>query len=114
MELKRRVIRGVAIVDASGEIDMNSSPKLRSECQKMFKQKDPKVLLNFTAVEYIDSSCIATLIECMEEMEKYKGRMAIFGTQRATRVAFEIARMDKIFKFYDTEGEALKAIGAAD
>jgi len=60
MQIDKSSESGVTTLKLTGEIDLHGSPALRAELQKCASEKAPVLLVDFTGVEYIDSSGLAT------------------------------------------------------
>jgi anti-anti-sigma factor len=93
----------------SGEIDLHASPELRTILQRCAKTRTPCLLMDFSAVEYIDSSGLATLIEYVRESGDFGGRLAIFGLQKKVRTIFDLVRLNELFVITGTAEEAALA-----
>jgi len=98
------------VLDLSGEVDLQSSPKLRELLQSKAKVKCPKLLINLEKVAYIDSSGLATLIEYFQTSRPYKGSLALCNLTPRVKNVFEIARLDQIFAIHPGEAEAVAAL----
>ena len=85
-----------------GEIDMNTSMRLRKEFLKLHHFQPKVLFVNLERVSYIDSSGLATLIECMQEMEKYGGTLKLIISQPHILDVFKLARLDTVFQIYPT------------
>jgi anti-anti-sigma factor len=96
----------------TGEVDLHNSPGVREKLLEAAERKVALVLVDLTGVHYIDSSGLATLVECLQHLSSYGGKLALVGATKTTRDVFAIARLDKIFTFYDDEKEALAHIPA--
>lgn len=108
MQEKCKVVGDVTICYLSGEININTSPDLRKAFDELTAKKAPKVVLDLTAVNYIDSSGLATLIEVLRRMKKYEGRLRLCGLSEKIRSLFEITKLTKLFEMFGTEREALQ------
>jgi anti-sigma B factor antagonist len=91
----------------SGEIDLHASPALRAELHRCAESQTPCLLLDFTAVDYIDSSGLATLIEYVREAAPFGGKLALFGLQKKVRTIFDLVRLNELFVISGTADEAL-------
>jgi len=96
-------------IEIAGEVDMHSSPGVREKLLEAAGREVPLVVVNLAGVEYIDSSGLATLVECLQHMAVYGGKLALVGARKPTLDVFAIARLDKVFNFYASEEEALRA-----
>lgn len=97
----------VTTLTLAGEIDLHASPALRAELQVCAKARVPVLLLDFTAVEYIDSSGLATLIEYLREAGPHGGKIALFGLQPKVRTIFDLVRLGELFSITETRDQAL-------
>lgn len=99
----------VSVVHLSGEVDLNVSPTLRTELQDLAATKAPLIVIEMSNVPYIDSSGVATLVECLQRVSRYKGSLRLCNLTNRARGVFEISRLDTVFSIYGTQEEALSA-----
>jgi anti-sigma B factor antagonist len=95
------------ILALEGEIDLHRSPQVKELLEPLVAQKVPRILLDFSAVTYIDSSGLATIIETLQRIQSYGGKFAMFGLRDSVRSIFEIARLDQIFRIFPDEAAAV-------
>ena len=112
MEISERTEQGIPIVAITGDIDLESSPKLRDFLKPKAVQKTPKLLLDFAGVNYIDSSGLATLIEYFQSVQSYGGKMALASLSPRVKNVFEIVRLEQIFSLHPDVPSALTAFNA--
>jgi anti-sigma B factor antagonist len=93
-------------VEITGEVDMHNSPAVREKLLEAAERKVPLVMVDLSRVDYIDSSGLATLVECLQHLSRYGGKLALVGANSSTRDVFTIARLDRVFRFCETEAEA--------
>ena len=114
MKLAVRQTSRATIIDVSGDVDLESSPDLRSTLLNLMKRGSPPgVLVNLTQVPYIDSSGIATLVEGLKLSLEAKIPYGLFGLGKSPRSVLELARLHKVFQIFETEQEALEKLGGA-
>ena len=93
----------------AGEIDLHNSPDLRGALLSILSQAQPKKLvLNLSAVPYMDSSAIAVFVESLQKLRKVGGKMYLTNLQPRVKGLLEIARLDTIFVLCADEAEAMK------
>jgi anti-sigma B factor antagonist len=109
MEIVSRQVGQAVKVEIAGEVDMHNSPAVRTELLAAAGRRPPLILVDLSRVEYIDSSGLATLVECLQHAAVYGGKLALVGARRATMDVFAISRLDRVFSFYASEDEALAA-----
>lgn len=112
MQIQKTEVEGTTTLHLSGEVDLHASPVLRTELQKCVRSKTPALLLDFCAVDYIDSSGLATLIEYVRESASFQGKLAIFGLQKKVRTIFDLVRLNELFLISGTAEEAATALAA--
>lgn len=98
MEVTQAEGDGRSEVKVSGDLDMQSSPELRKVLADLVRKKAPRIIINLEAVPYIDSSGLATLVECMQGTNRYKGRLQLIGVNKNIWPVFELARLHKVFE----------------
>jgi anti-sigma B factor antagonist len=94
------------VVDVKGDVDLGTSPDLRRELFSLLG-KTLKVALNLREVRYIDSSGIATLIEVLKNAQGLQMEFVLFGLSPAVHDAFRLTHVNRIFRVFDTEEQAL-------
>ena len=112
MQARALLEDGLHILQLSGEIDLHQSPVLRSLLSEHAAAERPALLLDFTAVEYIDSSGLATLVEYVQKSSRFGGKLALGGVSERVRTVFDLVRLDEIFPVHASLAEARAALGA--
>lgn len=107
MEVTRRDVDDAVILDVDGDVDVRSSPTLRKELLALTDEKKARILVNLSGVPYIDSSGIATLVECMQRVRPFNGVFRIFGVNPRIKDVFTMAKLNRIFSMCESEKEAL-------
>lgn len=96
-----------AILALEGEVDLHRSPEVKQTLEPLIAKKVPRILVDFSAVTYIDSSGLATMIETLQRVQSYGGKFAMFGLRESVKAVFEIARLDQIFRLFSDEAAAV-------
>ena len=103
-----RIEKGTTIVDVVGQIDLGSSPALRKTLLESLNGTK-SVAINLSAVRYIDSSGIASLVEVLREARNSEKRLVLFGVTGAVLQVLQLTRLTGIFEICETEEQALNA-----
>ncbi|MBI2901318.1 MAG: STAS domain-containing protein [Planctomycetes bacterium] len=102
MDTRSKTVRlGSKIVHVSGEVDMNSAPKLREKLRKTFDQKPVTVVLRLADVPYMDSAGVAVLVEVLQWAKKEKILFVLAEPSAAVRAVIEMARLSRFFVITD-------------
>jgi anti-sigma B factor antagonist len=94
------------VIALEGEIDLHESPHVRESIVPLINQKLPQIFIDLTGVSYIDSSGLAVLIDAMQRVQSYGGKLALFGIQESVQNIFEIARLDQVFRIFPNRAAA--------
>jgi anti-sigma B factor antagonist len=86
------------LIKLEGEIDLHRSPDVRRELQAAIAEKPAKVIVDLSKVAYIDSSGLAVLLEGMQGVESYGGKLYLAAVQGTLRPIFEISKLDEVFR----------------
>lgn len=110
MDIKEKKSGEIAVYYINGEIDITSSPEVRKMFDKLTKDKVSKIVLNLEKVNYIDSSGLATLVEGLQRMRSYGGKMRLTNLSPKVKSLFEITKLEKLFEIYPEEAQAVEGL----
>ena len=99
---------GVSVVYITGDMDINSSPAIKKECEKIIATNKSNILINFQDMQYIDSSGLATIVSFFKIIKVNGGKLMLCSLSEKVMKLFIITRLDKLFTIIDTEEQALK------
>jgi len=90
-----------SVVRLSGDIDMHASPTARRAILQCIRDDRP-VIVDLSAVSYIDSSGIATLVEGLQAAKAKRLEFGLFGASPAALRVLKLARLESVFTFHPT------------
>lgn len=100
--------QGKIVIALEGDIDLENAGEVRKALLANLKQKKD-LLIDLSAVSYINSSGIASLVEGLQVARKQKNELSLVSVSpRALRV-LELARLDKVFSIHADVAAALAA-----
>ena len=105
MNIKHDQQKDFHIIEVDGEININTSIKLRKAFGDTIAKETKKVLIDLNAVDYIDSSGLATLVELMQILNERNAKMFLVGISKKVLGVIEITKLDKYFSIYATREE---------
>ncbi len=106
MTISVRECGDACVVDIGGDVDLGTSPDLRKTLFELIPEKT-RVALNLQAIRYIDSSGIATLIETLKNAQRLQREFVLFGLSPAVQDVFRLTHVNRIFRIFETEEEAV-------
>lgn len=106
-----RVEGDATIVSPAGDIDLNGAPAFKSQLRTIQSALKPggRLVIDLSAVPYMDSSGLATIIESMQAARRQSFKLILCGLTPRVRAIFEIAKLHTVFTIKGTLAEALAA-----
>ena len=108
LEIHLEDISGGVVVRPVGEIDLSCASLLRQHLSQVQARKPGRLVIDLSAVPYMDSSGVATLVEAMQVARRNGSKLVLAALLDKVRSIFEIARLDMVFKIVDTVEQAVK------
>lgn len=87
------------VVRLSGDVDLHSSPRAREAILDCLKHKMP-LLVELSAVSYMDSSGVASLVEGYQTARKKGLEFALVAVAPSAMNVLKLARLDKVFPIH--------------
>jgi anti-sigma B factor antagonist len=85
----------------------------RELVQLVEEQNRKKLLLNFSAVEFLSSETLGELIKLEKKVKQHTGKLMLTNIKPEIYEVFAITRLNKLFDIRDDEAQALAAFAAA-
>ena len=99
--------RGVAVIDLDGEINAFSEQELNAAYAEATAPQPTSVLLNFSAVDYINSTGIALIVGVLAQARKANVSVITFGLSAHYDEVFKITRLSDFMTICPDEKSAL-------
>ncbi len=96
------------LLAVDGQVDMHTSPELRAKLRECLERKATPVVVDLTKVAFIDSSGLATMIEALQAVGKYGGRLRLCGLAPAVKNLFKLSNLISIFDIRETREDAVR------
>lgn len=102
-----RRLGDVVAIDLVGEIDAQADEELNRGYAEAGATDAPTVLLNFTDVEYINSTGIALIVGLLAQARKQHQNVRACGLSEHYKEIFEITRLVDFVSIFEDEASAL-------
>ena len=89
-----------AVILVEGEVDLSWSQQLRKAVLDALASHT-EVAVNLSAVEYIDSSGIAALVEGFQHARGTKKTFGLLQISKPVMSVLKLARLDRVFVLWD-------------
>jgi len=100
----------VVVVKLAGHLDSHTAPPAATKMLAALEQSAAGVILDLGALDFISSAGISALIDTQKKAKAAGKQVALIHTHPSTYKIFKIAALDKVFKFYEEEADALQAL----
>lgn len=94
--------KGKEVLFLKGTIDLKNSPELRTLLKGKVGARTLSLVIHFGAVDYIDSSGLAALVEYYKESRSFDGTLNLVAMTPQVRSVFELVRLDELFSIHET------------
>ena len=105
----RRVNATTSIIDIQGEVSAFAENVLMQAYTEASTPTTRTIILNFSGLEYMNSSGIGLLVTLLIRVNRQKQRLLSYGLSEHYKHIFEITRLSEAIGIYDTEDQALAA-----
>jgi len=90
-----------AVLSLCGEIDLKESPGAREQILSCISKKN-NLLVDLSAVDYIDSSGVASLVEGLQTARANDLEFSLLGVSESAMRVLQLSRLDSVFNIYDS------------
>lgn len=97
-----------AIVYVAGDVDLHRSTELQTGLMQVLKKKPSLIIVELSAVPYMDSSGVASLVKLLSRTRKGQVELKLVAPSPKVQSILEITRLDSVFTVCDTLAEALE------
>ena len=101
------------VIAIAGEIHVSTAPRFSVLLDDAIGRGRTAVVLDISAVEFIDSTGLSVLLNGLRRVTRQRGRMALVCTNPTVLRLFEITRLDATFDIQASRKDALTAVQAA-
>ncbi len=102
-----RISADTTIIDLKGEIDASAEETLGQAYAEAERSRTPVIVLNFSQVNYINSTGIALIVGLLSQARKSHRRLLVYGLSDHYMEIFRITRLSDYFEIYADEASAL-------
>ncbi len=109
-----RMLPGGAVIALSGEIDGHAADTLTDAYEHAVASSDPAtVVLDFTAVQYINSTGIALIVSVLARARSQRRTVVASGLSDHYREIFDITRLSDFIELFPSLDGALSRLTEA-
>ena len=107
MHLRQSEIEGVVVGCVESKVlDASTARDFKGALKPLLKQ-GVKLVLDFSHVDFIDSTGLGALVSCLRQAHAVGGAIKLAGLTAPARVLFELVRMHRVFEVFNNTDEAI-------
>ncbi|HKG35930.1 MAG TPA: STAS domain-containing protein [Solirubrobacterales bacterium] len=110
LEITRRVDDGVGEIALQGELDLATAGDLEAAFSQVVAERPRAVLLDLSALEFMDSTGIKTLLQLERRCGKSDVRFALTEGSGAVSRLFALTQLDRHFEVFGSRDAARSAL----
>lgn len=99
----------VIVMELPERLNRSEGRTFLAEMRPLLENDRPRVVLDCSQVQHIDSAGIEVLLECMEEAMKRDGDLKLAALSQASAALLELMRVDRLFEVFETAEEAARS-----
>jgi anti-sigma B factor antagonist len=105
-----RKLPGVGLIDIQGDVTGSADEALTAAYNDSSGDQARAVILNFSALEYMNSTGIGLLVTLLIRAQRQKQQLLAFGLSEHYQEIFELTRLNEAIGIHPTEADALAAL----
>ena len=112
LEIQAEDLRpGVILIRLSGKLMMGpESASLEAMVNERLDTGARHIVFELSGLKQLDSTGIGRFISTFNRLMQVQGTLGMAAAMPVVRQSFRVTRLDTVFKFYDTDAEAIAAI----
>jgi anti-anti-sigma factor len=103
MKIQSNVADSVLVISLSGKFNIEEVAKFEEAISVDLTKKLKAIAINFSEVEYIDSSALGSLIKLMNKAKNINIDFIIYDMTQPILSIFRLAYLDKFFSIMTTD-----------
>lgn len=100
----------VAVLDIAGDITNQAETALMDAYSKASTNGTKNVVLNFTGLEYMNSSGIGLLVTMLIRAQRQGQKLLAYGLTDHYRQIFELTQLNRAIQIFPDEAKALASV----
>lgn len=109
-----RSVGSTPVIDLQGKITLGeTSTQVREATEQLLAQGKSKILLNMSAVPYVDSAGLGAIASCHVKARGAGGGISLFQVTERVSELLQLTRLNEKLSIFPNEEAALASIGAS-
>jgi anti-sigma B factor antagonist len=97
----------VSLLLKEERLDAHNSNELKTQLLNLFEDGKKKIIIDLSAVRFIDSSGLGALVSGFKNASSRDGALKLCGLQTQVKSMFELTRLHRVFEIFPSAKEAV-------
>ena len=98
----------VSVLKVNGFLDAHTAPELENAFNGLINDKQFKIVVNFSELQYISSAGLGVFMAYVETMRENNGDIKFCGLKDDVYNIFDLLGFPLLYEFYKNEKEAIE------
>lgn len=107
---QRRAGNALIVTPLEDRLDARVATDFKERMIELIASGNTVIVLDLSKVEFIDSSGLGAIVSSLKRMGG-RGELVVCGLQETTMTLFKLTRMDRVFQVFESEQQAVSALG---
>jgi anti-sigma B factor antagonist len=113
MNISQRIVGDVAVIDLKGRLTLGEDVEtLRDKVNSLLHQGHRKLVLNLSAVDYLDSAGLGEIVGTYATARRQGGSLKLLGLTSRIRELLTITKLLTVFETFDSEQDAVRSFAS--
>ena len=112
MQLQHTSEQNIEVIHLPKRILMADTKQAKSSLLSFLDKKQPRLALDMRELEFIDSSGLAVLVNCLQQCRRKGGDVCLFGMRDTVAALFELTRLHTVFPIEPRQQDAIVRLSA--
>ena len=114
MLIEERAAGDVTILDLTGKMTLGDGDEiLKDKVNSLTMQGRKRIVLNLSAVPYIDSSGLGEIVRTYTTVSRQGGSLKLLGLTKRITDLLSITKLLTVFETYDNEADAVRSFSSS-
>jgi len=110
MELQHTTDQNIEVIQLPQRILMADAKQTKKSLHGFINKQQPLIALDMREVEFIDSSGLAVLVNCLQTCRRKSGDVCLFGMRDTVQALFELTRLHTVFPIENLRQDAISRL----
>ncbi len=95
------------VVVVTGRLDAITASEFDAECKTWLNNGDTKIIADLTALEYISSAGLRSILSAAKQLKNVQGELSFCGLSGMVEEVFSVSGFSAMFRMYGSLDDAL-------